>query len=361
MKKPQFESLDQMAQATATGLSQVCSHTAFELFQKTSFRREEKHWPSRSFFRSFTDRLFIISIFFLLPFSLPLAQSQAAPFFLMGNGQVHMRNAKTNQEARVEMLLPDGTLNESALEEIDKVFGFSPQWKGDHISPRLLFMLDYFSDLVAPGKTIFLTSGYRSPEYNTDLKRAGRIVAKTSTHMDGLALDFFLEGVKGKELWEIIRQRNCCGVGHYGGKEIHLDAARPRFWEAATSKVDTNESDYNRRMYLSTDFDRYRPGQPLRLSFSSVSDFGFGVRKKIALITSQKGSSSSTEIDIHNQSAGDCLLIPDRETSHRIDLTIPDPIIEGRYRIRLDFCQRPFEQMPLNIFSNEIEILSSGL
>ncbi len=66
---------------------------------------------------------------------------------------------------------------------------------------------------------IFLTSGYRSPEYNADLKKAGGIVAKTSTHMDGLALDFYIEGVNGKELWELIQEKNCCGVGHYGGKE----------------------------------------------------------------------------------------------------------------------------------------------
>ena len=235
---------------------------------------------------------------------------------------------------------------------------FPVQGKGEHISPRMLFMLDYFSDLVAPGKMIFLTSGYRSPEYNDSLKKAGGIVAKTSTHMDGLALDFFIEGINGKELWELIREKNCCGVGHYGGKEIHLDASRPRFWEAATSRVDTNESDYNRRMFLSTDFDRYRPGQALRLSLSSVSNFGFGIRKKAALIADREGSQSLTEIDIQTQSNGDCLPINDRASSHRINLTLPPNIKEGRYRLQLDFCQRPFEQMPLNIISNEIEILS---
>ena len=288
-------------------------------------------------------------------------QSKSNLFFLMGDGRIHIQNVKTQQEADVGLLLPDGSLDESAWEKIDSVFGFSGQRKGEHISPRLIFMLDYFSDQVAPGKMIFLTSGYRSPEYNEGLKKAGGIVAKTSTHMDGLALDFFIEGVNGKELWNTIRQKNCCGVGHYGGKEIHLDASRPRFWEAATSKVDTNESDYNRRMFLSTDFDRYRPGQALRLSFSSVSNFGFGIRKKAVLITGREESKSLAEIDILPQDPGDCLPINDRPSSHSINLTIPQNIKEGRYRLQLDFCQRPFEQMPLNIISNEIEILASGL
>jgi len=38
MNKPQFESLNQMAEATAGGLSQACAHSAFELFQNASFR-----------------------------------------------------------------------------------------------------------------------------------------------------------------------------------------------------------------------------------------------------------------------------------------------------------------------------------
>jgi uncharacterized protein YcbK (DUF882 family) len=167
------------------------------------------------------------------------AQSNPTPFFLMGDGRIHIQNVQTNQEAKVDLLRSDGSLNESALEQVDAVFGFTGRGKGDHISPRLIFMLNYFSNLVAPGRTIFMTSGYRSPEYNAGLRKAGKNAAKTSVHMDGLALDFYIEGIKGKELWEIIRQKECCGVGHYGGNEIHLDAARPRFWEAATSKVNT--------------------------------------------------------------------------------------------------------------------------
>ncbi len=40
MNKPQLESLDQMAEATAEALSQACAHSAFELFQNAPFRRE---------------------------------------------------------------------------------------------------------------------------------------------------------------------------------------------------------------------------------------------------------------------------------------------------------------------------------
>jgi uncharacterized protein YcbK (DUF882 family) len=286
------------------------------------------------------------------------AQPPMAPFFLMGDGRIHIKNVHSKKEARVALLRPDGSIDEAAQEQIDAVFGFLPEEKGEHISLRLLFMLNYFSNQVAPGRTIFLTSGYRSPEYNDGLRRAGGNVAKTSTHMDGLALDFYIEGVKGRDLWEIIRQNNCAGVGHYGGREIHLDAARPRFWEATTSKVTTNESDYNRRMYLATDFDRYRPAQDLRLSLTSISNFGFGINTRAFLLARSEGQETVRELEIPDQTVTNCLPVQDRRAARSIRLTLPQDLQGGRYRIRIDFCQKPFDQMPDTATSNEFEILA---
>ena len=62
-------------------------------------------------------------------------------------------------------------------------------------------------------------------------------MASTSTHMDGTAIDFYIDGVDGKGLWEMIRHEACCGVGHYGGRTIHLDAGRPRFWQGVAIDV----------------------------------------------------------------------------------------------------------------------------
>jgi uncharacterized protein YcbK (DUF882 family) len=287
-----------------------------------------------------------------------VAQGPMAPFFLMGDGRVHIRNAQNNLEAKVNLLNADGSLNESALSQVDAVFGFSTKDQGEHISPRLLFMLDYFSDLVAPGKVIHLHSGYRNSEYNDKLKKAGLTVAKTSLHMDGMALDFSLEGVKGRELWEIIRRKNCCGVGHYGGEIVHLDAGRPRFWEKATAGVGTGESDYNRRLTLSTEFDRYRPGQKVRLILASLSDLGFGINRLGALVADREGERPIADLKLQSGGNQDCIFIQERRATRFIYMDLPQEIPEGRYRFRLNFCQRPFEQMPLKAMSNEIEILN---
>ncbi|MBI4765114.1 MAG: hypothetical protein HY787_10980, partial [Deltaproteobacteria bacterium] len=79
---------------------------------------------------------------------------------------------------------------------------------------------------------------------------------------------------------------------------------------------------------------------------------------KAVLITDPEGNQSLTEIEIQAHSDGDCLPINDRQTSHWINLTLPQKIREGRYRLQLDFCRRPFEQMPLKIISNEFEVFS---
>jgi len=297
----------------------------------------------------------------LMLLSLPgllVAETVNGRFYLMGEGKLHIKNMHTGKEASVSLVNPDGSMNEEGFSRIDEVFEFPTKEKGEHISPRLLFMLDYFSDLLAPGKVIKMESGYRSPDYNSTLRNAGGNVAKTSIHMDGMALDFSIDGVNGKDLWKTIKNKDCCGIGHYGGTSVHLDSGKPRFWEAATSKVRTGESDHNQRIYLSTDYDRYRAGDTVRLSFSSVSDFGFGIKRTVALVNGSDGNNTVATAQIRVQDETDCIAIPDRKASHFIYFTLPANLHEGsRYRVRVDFCQRPFDQMPLKTLSNEIELL----
>jgi uncharacterized protein YcbK (DUF882 family) len=283
------------------------------------------------------------------------AETKEGRFFRRGDGRIHIRNVHSGQEVDVHFLGADGSPNDEALSAIDSVFAFPAKESGEHISPRLIAMLDYFSDMAAPGNTIQLQSGYRSPSYNEKLKKAGGNVARTSTHIDGMAIDFYLEGVDGKALWELIRKENCCGVGHYGGNTVHLDAARPRFWEAATSKVKTSKSDFNRRIYLSTDYDRYKPGERVRLSLSSVSHFGFGVKKTAAIVTDAGGKAGIAEISVARKDGQECLLIDDRKTSRSISVVLPEDMAPGTYRIVVDFCQIPFRQMPSKVESNPFE------
>ncbi len=286
---------------------------------------------------------------------------ESGRFFRMGSGKLHLKNMRNNKETRVDLLQKDGSLNDEAFTEVDRVFGFPTGEKGEHISPRLLFMLSFFADRVAPGRTVVIESGYRSPDYNDKIRKKGANAARTSSHMDGMALDFWIAGVDGKALWQTIRHQDCCGVGHYGGKTIHLDAGRPRFWEAATSGTKTSEPDYNRHIHLSTDFDRYRPGDAVRLSLSGVSTFGFGVRPAVQLYPATGSGKSLAEIPIENRDTTECILIKDRKASRFLAITLPANLPDGRCRIEVEFCDKPFSQMPAKILSNEIESNGSTL
>lgn len=304
------------------------------------------------------ESLLAVIIILLCLSAIPTVNKAASPdagrFFLMGDGLVHIRNTKTGREANVSLYLPDGSLNEKGFLKIDDIFGFPTSKEEEHISPRLLSMIDYFSDLLAPGKVINLDSGYRSPTYNTKLRYAGGNVAKTSEHMDGMAADFNIDGVDGKRLWQLIKEKDCCGVGYYGGRDIHLDSGRPRYWEATTSKVRTGASDFNRKIYLSTDFDRYRPRDRVRLSLSSISDFFFGLKRTINLVNDQSGE--IIPVQLTNGKDNKCIMINSRKEAHLLFFNLPTNLPNGKYRVKMTFCRVPFQQMPAGTLSNKIEV-----
>lgn len=278
-------------------------------------------------------------------------------FFWMGSGKLHIKNLRNSEEAQVSLLHADGSMNDAAFAEIDRVFGFPTREKGEHISPRMLFMLSYFSDLVAPGKTIMMESAYRSPEYNDKIRKKGANAARTSTHIDGMALDFWIEGVDGKALWELVRSKDCCGVGHYGGKTIHLDSGRARFWEAATSGTRTTEPDYNRHIYVSTEFDRYTAGERMRLAVSGASEFRFGIRPAIEIYDSADPAIPIGRTTLQTKESTECIMIKTRKASRFIYADMPPVLKNGRYRAKISFCNKPFEKMPDQVFTNSFEII----
>ncbi len=302
--------------------------------------------------------LFIVLSIFIFPKLVIAAEPPFSRFFLMGSGSMHIINSHDRRELNVNILHADGSFNEDALKKVDALFKFPTEEKGEHISLRMLFMLSYFSDKLAPGKIIYMYSGYRSPEYNEKLKQAGGYVARTSTHIDGMAVDFSFDGLDCKPVWESIRSMNCCGIGHYPGEMLHLDAARPRYWEATKPKGKPKRPEHNRSIYISSEYDRYIPGERIRLSFSSVSDFGFGVGKKVSLVKDRQGKQPFRKISLESEDKKSCLLINDRKESRFIYVLLPEKIKTGRYRIKIDFCKKPFPAMPARVVSNEFEIVA---
>lgn len=283
------------------------------------------------------------------------------PFFRTGDGKIKLKNTHNGREISITYVNADGTLNEAAYQQIDSVFGFPTKEKGENISRRLISLLDHFVDEIDSEKVIYITSGYRSPAYNQKLRDRGKTAAKSSTHIDGMALDFYLEGrtpSNAKALWEKIRALDCCGVGHYGGKNIHLDAGRPRFWQQATAKVNTGDPAHNRFIYYSTDYDRYKAGDAFRSFLTSISDFGFGIKNKLEIVTDEEKPRKVAKVKIATSHKKSCLDVTERKAARFIKASFPDNIKPGRYRVKVSFCDRQFEDMPEDKLSNPVEIVA---
>ena len=130
-------------------------------------------------------------------------------FFIEGDGRVTLSNPKTGHTATIQYRLADGTYPEEVQATVDELFGLSAYADVDHISMRLIALLDYIQDTFGDGtKTIRLDSAYRSPLYNEELRDKGRTVAKASTHMEGMAADITIPGVKGYLIWQQLRSKN---------------------------------------------------------------------------------------------------------------------------------------------------------
>lgn len=281
------------------------------------------------------------------------------------NGDCHVKlyNTHNGRLADVQFCDELGILQDDAFLKIDRIFGFPSAEKGENISRRLIAYLDHFADQLSPAATIQVVSAYRSPVYNKNLRDRGGTVAKTSTHMDGMAIDFTLKGMNARAMWEKIRQADCCGIGYYHGNTLHLDAGRPRFWTTETSKVRTDASEHNRFIYLSTEYDRYHPAETLRLFFTSMSDFGFGVPAEIELLDENNDKRKPILLPVQTKtlsgekkSTESCSIVQDRTSARFIYASLPQKIA-GRFRVRLRFCQKTDELMPDQILSNPLEIL----
>ncbi|MDZ4122548.1 MAG: DUF882 domain-containing protein, partial [Candidatus Cloacimonadaceae bacterium] len=97
------------------------------------------------------------------------------------------------------------------------------------ISIQVIDLLWETKNCFAAGKEINIISGYRSFEYNQHLRSLGRHVAEGSLHLDGLAIDFAIPGIRTEKLAKAAVQFQAGGVGLYA-EFVHIDVGRVRHW-----------------------------------------------------------------------------------------------------------------------------------
>lgn len=304
-------------------------------------------------------RIFIVLILVIVS-SAAYASAPDSRYFYSGDGIINISSTRGGVSFSGIYRKSDGSYDTAAMKKINAAFGARYGNPASEISPRFIEFLDFVQDKLNPNGRITIYSGFRNPEYNTDLRKNGKLAAKASMHQYGMAADMTLSGVSSKQVWEFVKDLNFGGTGFYHGKLVHLDVGPPRFWDEATSGVDTDLSDNNKLIGLVTDKDIYLPGEPIELRFIRMTAFPIGVESTFTLERMDSHGRWKQETDFTPEfataSAGECSQFEEINQMSDIRWQIPINIEPGRFRVHAEFCNRNWEDMPKDIATLEFEV-----
>ena len=271
-------------------------------------------------------------------------------FFHEGDGRLRLVSEKNGRAFDGVYRKAGGGYDEGALKAIHRVFGAPYDPASPAVSLRLVAFLDYLEDRLRPGARITITSGYRSPEYNTRVRSRGGLAAKASLHQYGMAADFMMDGVASEKVWRFVQELGFGGTGYYHGRSVHVDVGPARSWDETTSGVGTDISDDNKLIGLVTDFDIYRPGDTVTLRFIRMTAFPIGVVPVFFLQDRSEEKVSGKAIGFEPAFAvpvdGRCPRFEDIDQMASIRWALPRDLPAGRYAVQARFCGEVGEKMP---------------
>ena len=172
----------------------------------------------------------------------------ATALLLAGAGSVHDASAvgetrtlsfhHTHSDENLTVTFKsNGRYDEAALKKLNH---FLRDWRtqdSTKMDPHLFDILwEVYRDVDAK-QPIQIISAYRSPKTNAMLRRRSSGVARSSQHMSGHAMDFFIPGVPLEQIRFAGLRLQRGGVGFYptsGSPFVHLDTGRVRHWPRMT-------------------------------------------------------------------------------------------------------------------------------
>lgn len=165
----------------------------------------------------------------------------------------------------------DGKFDPRGLAQVNR---FLRDWRRNEparMDPRLLDLVWEVYGKSGARDYIHVVSAYRSPTTNNMLRSRSRSsgVAKSSQHMLGKAMDFYIPGVKLATLRALAMQKQEGGVGYYprsGSPFVHLDVGRVRAWPRMSRQELASIFPSGRTMHVPAD------GRPLPGYDQAIAD-----------------------------------------------------------------------------------------
>ncbi len=181
-------------------------------------------WNRRSFIK--TAALGALIFFSNPAFAAEAFKEKAPP------GRLFLVNAHNGETLDVTYRKETGEYDQDALDSINHILRCPLNGEEITMDIRMIEFLNAVDKKIAKGgNEIHVVSGYRSPEYNTLLRRRSKRVAKHSLHIHGKAVDFRIPGVPTVKIRRTALNMELGGVGYYPRKGfVHIDSGGFRYW-----------------------------------------------------------------------------------------------------------------------------------
>ncbi|HKT34372.1 MAG TPA: DUF882 domain-containing protein [Nitrospira sp.] len=154
------------------------------------------------------------------------AEAEALP-----EGELSFYNVHTDERLRVRYRDVRGHYDLAALDDLNHILRCHHTGEVAAMDPRVIEHINLVQKMLGGEGEIHVISGYRSPEYNALLVKRSRRAARHSLHVEGQAVDFFIPGVRPREIRRVALKLQYGGVGYYPRADfIHLDCGPFRSW-----------------------------------------------------------------------------------------------------------------------------------
>lgn len=189
----------------------------------------------------------------------------------------------------------NGRYDSEGLKKINYILRDWRRNESTTMDPALLDLVWEVRNAVGSQAPVYVLSGYRSPVTNAMLRSRSRGVAKTSQHMVGKALDFYLPGVPLQKLRETALKFQGGGVGYYptsGSPFVHMDTGSVRHWPRMTRQQLAKLFPDGKTLHIPSD------GKPMPGYNQAVASVQSGARSRTASASSS--SSGSRQVAVAN-------------------------------------------------------------
>ena len=180
---------------------------------------------------SFRNRFLLFCALLIVSFSFtsPALAASAS----LSDIPYRLRLFHTHTGQRIDIVYRRGdTYDSDALAQLNRYLRDHRTGDVHDYDPRVFDLLhDLTAALGRPNSEIDIVCGYRTPWSNEYLRTHGHGVARHSLHMQAMAIDIRIPGVRTSKLRDTALGMGRGGVGYYATSDfVHVDVGRVRRW-----------------------------------------------------------------------------------------------------------------------------------